>query len=279
MNIREYRIKTKQQLNHKGIQDAARNVDRILMKRLGLSKMELTIGEEKELTNMQKEQLDTDINLLLHHIPVQYIVQEQEFMKLPFYVNEHVLIPQPDTEILVETIVEQYAGKDVTILDLCTGSGAIAISIAHYLPKANIVATDISQDALEVAKRNATTLQVADRIQFYQADIWEGLPAQKWGVIVSNPPYIETAVIPTLALEVQKEPHIALDGGEDGLYFYRNIITKAPQYLQEQGTLYLEIGYNQKEAVEQIAIQTKQYTKIIHRKDLEGNDRVIECRR
>ena len=279
MNIREYRIKTKQQLNHKGIQDAARNVDRILMKQLGLSKMELTIGEGKELTNMQKEQLDTDINLLLQHIPVQYIVQEQEFMKLPFYVNEHVLIPQPDTEILVETIVEQYAGKDVTILDLCTGSGAIAISIAHYLPKANIVATDISQDALEVAKRNATTLQVADRIQFYQADIWEGLPAQKWDVIVSNPPYIETAVIPTLALEVQKEPHIALDGGIDGLYFYRNIIIKAPQYLQEQGALYLEIGYNQKEAVEQIAIQTKQYTKIIHRKDLEGNDRVIECRR
>ncbi len=279
MNIREYRIKTKQQLHHTDIQDAARNVDRILMKRLGLSKMELTICEEQELTNKQKEQLDSDMDLLLQHIPVQYIVQEQEFMKLPFYVNEHVLIPQPDTEILVESIVEQYADKDVTILDLCTGSGAIAISVAHYLPKANIVATDISKDALAVAQRNATTLQVADRIQFYQADIWEGLPSQKWDVIVSNPPYIESAVIPTLALEVQKEPHIALDGGEDGLYFYKNIITKAPHYLQEKGTLFLEIGYNQKEAVEQIAIQTKQYTEIIHKTDLEGNDRVIECRR
>lgn len=276
MNIKTYRLQTKRQLKEEGLQDVARSVDRILMKCLQLSKAELMLQEERVLTIEEQAKLALYIQQMREHVPLQYILEEQEFMKLPFYVNKHVLIPQPDTEILVETVIEQYQNTEVQILDIGTGSGVIAISLATYLPKAHITASDISKKALEVAKQNAKCLKVEERVRFYEADLWKGLPQEKWDVIVSNPPYIETNIIQNLALEVQKEPHLALDGGEDGLEFYRKILREAPACLQYSGKVFLEIGYNQKEAVEQIARKTGKYKKIQHKKDLEGNDRVIE---
>ena len=272
MNIQNFRIQTKQRL--KEIEQVLSQIDRIIMKHLQLSKPQLIIQSQRELTKEEIEKIEVDIKKLEKHIPIQYILQEQEFMKIPFLVDEHVLIPQPDTEILVEKIIETYKNKPVEILDLCTGSGAIAVSLAKYLPDASIAATDISKEALEIAKKNAEIQKV--KVKFYEADIWNGVPDKKWDAIVSNPPYIETDIIKSLAPEVQKEPHIALDGGKDGLQFYRKIIQKAPFYLKENGKVFLEIGYNQKEAVEQIAKDTKSYKNIQHQKDLAGNDRVVE---
>jgi len=276
VNIKTYRIQTKQTLREEGLQDVARSVDRIMMKCLGLSKTELMIQENRVLTIEEQETLETKMQCLKEHVPIQYILEEQEFMKLPFYVNAHVLIPQPDTETLVETVIEQYQNTPIKILDICTGSGAIAISFATYLPKAVLDASDISKEALEVAKKNAKRLQVEEKIRFWEADVWKGLPHEKWDVIVSNPPYIETKTIQNLPQEVQQEPHIALDGGEDGLVFYRNILKEAPTFLNKEGKVFLEMGYNQKEAIEQIAKEIGVYKQIQYRKDLEGNTRVIE---
>jgi len=276
VNIKTYRIQVKRRLKDEGLQDVGRCVDRIMMRGLELSKAELVMQGERELTEAEEVKLEKDMKRLEEHVPVQYILGEQEFMRLPFYVNASVLIPQPDTEILVEMVIEQYKDVQVKILDLCTGSGAIAISLAKYLPQARIVASDISKEALEVAKENAKRMQVEEKVHFLEADLWEGLPKEKWDVIVSNPPYIQTKLLPELPLEVQKEPHIALDGGEDGLMYYKHIIKEAPMFLKSGGKVFLEIGYDQKEAVEQIAREVGVYREIKHKKDLEGNDRVIE---
>ena len=212
--------------------------------------------------------------------PSQYIIHKQYFMGLCFYVDENVLIPQPDTEILIEKAIEiaKNENKNIKILDIGTGSGAIAISLAKYLENVKVTATDISKEALKIAQRNAKESQV--EIDFIESDLFENLKNQQFDIIVSNPPYIETNVIPILKKEVQNEPIIALDGGTDGLKFYREILNKAHLHLQEGGYLILEMGYNQGKALLELASKTKWKVKdnqIIQ--DLSGNDRVIVLQR
>lgn len=195
-------------------------------------------------------------------------------MGLVFYVDENVLIPQPDTEILVESVIQivnSLNKKDIKILDLCTGSGAIGVSLGKNLQKAKIFASDISTAAIEVAKRNSKSNNV--EIEFIKSDLFESIN-DKFNMIVSNPPYIETRSIEGLSNEVKNEPFIALDGGKDGLDFYRKIISEAPNYLSENGYLAVEIGYNQREAVEKLLI-THGYKNIYSKKDLAGLDRII----
>ena len=197
-------------------------------------------------------------------------------MGLQFYVDENVLIPQPDTEILVEETIKLLKEKqNIQILDLCTGSGCIAIAIAKYLKSAKVIAIDISKKALEIAQKNSKINEVEEKIQFMQSDLWQEIKKQAFDIIVSNPPYIETENIQKLSKQVQKEPLIALDGGKDGLEFYRKIIKEAPNYLKEDGYLCLEIGYNQKKQIINEMLQTKDYKYIVSKKDLAGNDRVI----
>ena len=234
------------------------------------------VNSNKEISKEEEKKLIQYIDMLKKGYPLQYITHHQEFMGLDFEVDENVLIPQPDTEVLVENTIkvaldnkkEEYFDSNQTykILDLCTGSGAIAISLKKYLPYIEITASDISEKALEVAKRNATKNKVD--INFIQSDMFENIE-EKFDIIVSNPQYIKTGQILTLSREVQNEPKIALDGGNDGLDFYKIIAKEARKYLNKKGIVILEIGYDQKKDV------TNLLKNSICIRDYSGNDRVI----
>ena len=221
------------ELNKNNIEDANLKVKLLLSYLLNIPKEFLIIHSEDELDSSIEQKFNIEIQKVLDGFPVQYIIHKQYFEGLEFYVDENVLIPQPDTEILVEETIniikENYKDKKVRILDLCTGSGAIAISIASILKKDmkinfEITASDISEKAIEIAKRNAINNDV--EVNFVKSNLFESIN-EKFDIIVSNPPYIETNVINGLSKEVQNEPIIALDGGQDGLDFYRKIVEEA----------------------------------------------------
>ena len=236
--------------------------------------------DEEEVNENEKKVFLEKIERLRNYEPIQYILNRQEFMGFSFSVNENVLIPQPDTENLVEEVLhiadklDKDINEEIRILDLCTGSGAIAISIAKLLGKKVLVyASDISAEALKVAEENSMNNMV--NIYFFKSNLFEKISnLYKFDIIVSNPPYIETKKIENLPEEVKREPKIALDGGEDGLKFYKEISKEAKKYLLENGYLAFEIGYNQREYVESILKQDR-YKNIYSRKDLSGNDRVV----
>lgn len=236
-------------------------------------------------------------------IPLQQILGSQEFMGLDFFVNEHVLIPRQDTETLVELVLQEQQGPEKKLLDLCTGSGCIAISLAVKGGYESVTATDLSEEALKVAERNAQnhgfavvshmeTRDVASQnleqtvhseqtgrpFIFYQGDLFSALPQSEAGtfdIITSNPPYIPTAVIATLEPEVREhEPMMALDGTEDGLKFYRQIAKEAGAWLKPGGAIYLEIGYDQGEAVSGL-LRDAGFDSVRVVKDLPGKDRVV----
>ena len=220
------------------------------------------------------------VNKMCNGIPIQYITNKQEFMKLNFYVDENVLIPQNDTEILVEEVMNLCKDfEKVVVLDLCTGSGAIGVSIAKYVEKSVVYASDISSKALQIAKLNSKNNMVSTKMNFIESNLFEKIENIKFDIIVTNPPYIETDTIKELDIEVQHEPKIALDGGEDGLDFYKNIIENADKYLKKDGYLALEIGYNQKEAVVNLIENTNKYKDIYSKQDLAGNDRIIVAKK
>ena len=216
------------------------------------------------------------IKKLSQGIPLQHITNMQEFMKMRFYVDENVLIPRQDTEILVEEVIR--IAKKINakkILDLCTGSGAIAVSLAKYIKNSEITAVDISKNALNIAKLNAKNNEVEEKITFIQSDLFKNVKKEKYDIIVSNPPYIKKDILKKLDREVQKEPEIALDGGYDGLDFYRKIINTADEYLKFHGYLCFEIGYDQKEEVEELIREQGKYIETYCKKDLCDNDRII----
>lgn len=239
----------------------------------------IIIYDQKEVTTEERNEYVKNIKRLILGEPLQYITGVQEFMKLNFCVTKDVLIPQPDTEILVEEVIS-IAKKIVNpiILDLCTGSGAIAVSLAKYIPNVKIIALDISQKALEIAKQNAKLNGVLNSIEFIDSNLFEKVKNQKFDIIVSNPPYIPTNEIKTLPKDVRQEPQIALDGGKDGLDFYRKIFQNGFKYLKRQGYLCVEIGYNQKIDVLKILNSQKRYIETYCKKDLCQNDRVIVTR-
>lgn len=215
------------------------------------------------------------IDKIINGKPIQYITNEQEFMKLKFYVDENVLIPQPDTEIIVEKIIDEFKDKEVKILDLCTGSGAIAISLAKYIKRSKIFATDISNKAIQIAKLNAEKNLVHKKIDFILSDMFKNIEKDTFDIIVSNPPYIKTKDIANLEKSVQNEPNIALDGGEDGLKFYKIIAENAYKFLNNNGKLYLEIGFDQKKDVINLLEKNNKYKEITCIKDLACNDRLV----
>ena len=236
----------------------------------------LIVYDNQKLTEIQKQEYLKYIGLLTQGEPIEHITHQKEFMKLNFYVDENVLIPRQDTEILVEEVI--HIAKKIKarkILDLCTGSGAIAVSLAKYLEHVELTALDISRKALDIAISNAKNNHVQDKITFVESNLFEALAEEKYDIIVSNPPYIRREEIEKLDKEVKKEPRLALDGGEDGLEFYRKIIDKGYAYLKYGGYICLEIGYDQKEAVTKIIEDNKQYRNTYCKKDLYDNDRVI----
>ncbi len=257
--------------------DAPKNKARMLLQAtLKKSREYLMIYDNKEVENIDRDRYIKNVKRLILGEPLQYITGIQEFMKLNFLVTKDVLIPRPDTEILVEEVIRKAENiSNPVILDLCTGSGAIAVSLAKYIKNAHICAVDISSKALEIAKKNAELNGVKNNIEFIESNLFDKIKERKFDIIVSNPPYIETETIKTLSKDVQSEPKIALDGGKDGLDFYRKIADSGSKYLNRQGYICLEIGYNQRIAVRQILENKKRYVNINCIKDLCGNDRVI----
>lgn len=257
--------------------DAPKNKARMLLQAtLKKSREYLMIYDNKEVENIDRDRYIKNVKRLILGEPLQYITGIQEFMKLNFLVTKDVLIPRPDTEILVEEVIRKAENiPNPVILDLCTGSGAIAVSLAKYIKNVHICAVDISSKALEIAKKNAELNGVKNNIEFIESNLFDKIKERKFDIIVSNPPYIETETIKTLSKDVQSEPKIALDGGKDGLDFYRKIADSGSKYLNRQGYICLEIGYNQRIAVRQILENKKRYVNINCIKDLCGNDRVI----
>ena len=236
----------------------------------------LLINQNEEINKDIIKIYETNIEKIINGFPIQYITNKKEFMGLDFFVNESVLIPRNDTEILVEeslNIIKKHNMHE--ILDLCTGSGVIAVSIAKNIENAKIIATDISEEALKIAEKNAMQNEVSKRILFKKSDMFNDIDCL-FDLVISNPPYIEEKTIKKLSNEVQKEPQIALNGGKDGLKFYRIIANNAKKVLRKNGYLLLEIGYNQKNDVIKILDNSK-YKNIYSKKDLEGNDRIIVC--
>lgn len=215
-------------------------------------------------------------------MPLQYITGEQEFMGLVFRVNEHVLIPRQDTELLVEEAM-RYLWDGMRILDMCTGSGCVLLSLLKYSNECEGIGIDISGSALDIARENANRLNIS--ASFLEGDLFDPLEAfvsdrtndRLFDMIISNPPYIESGVIPSLMPEVKEhEPIMALSGGSDGLYFYRKIIEKAPSYMRKGAMIFFEIGYNQSEAVS-LALRDGGFEQIEVIKDYAGHDRVVKA--
>ena len=239
----------------------------------------LIVYDNQKLTDKEEQEYLRYVELLTQGEPIEHITHQKEFMKLNFYVDENVLIPRQDTEVLVEEVIK--IAKKIRakkILDLCTGSGAIAISLAKYLENIQLTAVDISRKALDIAMANAKNNHVQDKITFVESNLFQDLRQEKYDLIVSNPPYIRRKELETLDREVRKEPRLALDGGEDGLDFYRNIMDKGYEYLKYGGYICLEIGYDQKEEVMQIIKDKKHYMGTYCKKDLYDNDRVVVTR-
>ena len=246
---------------------------------LNKSRQYVIVNDREELDNIKEKQYLEEIKILKKGVPIEHITHQKEFMKLSFFVDKNVLIPRQDTEILVEEVINIAKKNNAKkILDLCTGSGAIAVSLAKYLPQAEITAIDISNEALKIAKKNAISNNVENQITFISSDMFTNLNEEKFDLIVSNPPYIKTNVIKNLDIQVQNEPYIALDGGKDGLDFYKKIINESYQYLKYNGYLCLEIGFDQKIDVIELIENTESFTGTYSKKDLFDNDRIIVTR-
>ena len=237
------------------------------------------VNDMEELNKSDEKKYFDAILKMRKGIPLEHITHQKEFMKLNFFVDENVLIPRQDTEILVEEVIKIAQKINAKkILDLCTGSGAIAVSLAKYLPETEITAIDISNEALKIAKKNAINNEVENQITFISSDMFTNLNDEKFDIIVSNPPYIKRNVIESLDKEVKKEPYIALDGGEDGLSFYRKIIKESYKYLKYGGYLCLEIGFDQKMDVIELIENEEKFDNTYSKKDLYDNDRIVVTR-
>ncbi|WP_242824230.1 peptide chain release factor N(5)-glutamine methyltransferase [[Clostridium] dakarense] len=278
MTIRDIIIKYSEDLTQ--MSDTPRlDVELLLQKSLGdVDRIYIHMNLNKELTKEQEEIFLKLINDRLNGRPVAYIVENREFMGLDFYVKEGVLIPRPDTEPLVEELIELCKDKNnINILDIGTGSGAITISLAKYLENASLTSFDISDIPLEVGKKNAISNNVEHKINFVKSDLFSAIEDEdvEFDVIVSNPPYIRREDMKTLHTQVKDyEPYNALEGGVDGLDFYRDITKGSHEFLKQNGILAYEVGHDQAEDVCEI-MKNNGYTKIYTKKDIQGIDRVV----
>ncbi|MGO0884307.1 peptide chain release factor N(5)-glutamine methyltransferase [Clostridioides difficile] len=278
MTIKDIIIKYSEEF--KDISDTPRlDTELLLQKVLGdVDRLYIHLNLNKELTEEQKIKFIGFAEERINGRPIAYIVEKREFMGLHFFVKEGVLIPRPDTETLVEEIIEICKDrKNVSILDIGTGSGAITVSLAKYIENSNVTSFDISEIALAIGKKNAIINEVDKKIKYIKSDLFTALNDSdiKFDIIVSNPPYIKKQDIETLHTQVKDyEPHNALEGGEDGLDFYRKITEQGKKYLNECGILAYEVGHNQAEDVINI-MKSNGYKKIYTKKDIQGIDRVV----
>ncbi len=243
MTYNEFKAKHLDKLNR--ISDNARfELETLMLHFSGLKKNELLMNRANEIENSVLQKLENAVERRLCREPLQYIIGEWEFFGLRMFCGRGCLIPRPETEMLAEIAIKNLP-RGATLLDLCTGSGCISVAVLNNRPDVKAVAVDISADALKYAKKNAEYHGVSDRIKLVNADIYDYKPDFFPNIIVSNPPYIKTVDMETLSCEVQHEPYIALDGGHDGLDFYKLIAKNfAARYLADGGTVAVEVGYD-----------------------------------
>ena len=267
-------------LEQAGLPDAALDARFLLEEVCGTNLQTLLVFPEKKVTEEEVNQYRAFIQRRKDREPTAMILGEWDFMGLTFRLNKSTLIPEQDTEVLVETALEELKRRGLgeaplRILDLCTGSGCILLSLLHELRNAGGLGTDLSEEALEAARENAVRLGLQERAAFRQGDLWEPVGDERFDLIVSNPPYVPTEVIPTLEPEVRcGEPYAALDGGEDGLVFYRRIMREAAGHLKPSGIIIVESGFDE---APQIAarMQDQKFRGIRTVKDYGGLDRVV----
>lgn len=274
MNYTEAFLMGMQKLKEAEIGEAQLDARLLLEEVCGTDHNTLLCHGDREVSEAEEEQYRRALEQRAVHVPLQHLLGYQDFMGLRFQVNEHVLIPRQDTEILVEEAM-RYLHDGMRILDLCTGSGCILLSLLHYSNDCEGTGVDISKEALQVAALNAELLGI--KADFLKSDLYEKVTG-KFDLLVSNPPYIERKVIPTLMEEVREyDPYIALDGGEDGLDFYRRIIGGAQNYLKRGGQILMEIGSGQAQAVSEL-LREAGFKEIDVCRDFAGLDRVVSGR-
>src|SRR3972149_5397910 len=282
------------------VPDAKAEAEYLLAHALGCKRVELHVNHASGLSYHALQEFIDFVERRIKREPPQYIIGEQEFYGLTFKVNKDVLIPRPETEILVEEAVKTVRSQESEvrsqntkihyselltpdsklILDLCTGSGCIAVSLAKEIPDSQIYVVDISESALDVARENAERHSVVDKITFIQGNLFAPLRglSLKVDLIVSNPPYVSRDMMKDLQPEIRDyEPEIAVYAGDDGLDFYRRIISESPAYLTQGGHLILEIGYGQAEEIKKLIEQSNAFADISITKDFAGIDRVIKA--
>jgi len=270
---------TKQYFADKGLENPRLDAEVLLCAVLQCQRIKLYVDFERPLDSEELATYKSYVRRRAQHEPLAYILGHREFMRNDFKVTPATLVPRPETELLVESLTKAAPllkpEGEVKILDIGTGSGAIIVSLLDYLPKAKGVGVDISVDALVVAKENSEAIGVKERCGFLLSDLFSRVPLEKkFDIIVSNPPYIPARDIAALAKDVQKEPRGALDGGEDGLDFYRRIIAEAMEHLEDEGLLAFEVGIHQSEIVAQLCHEAG-FVATAVRKDYAGIGRMV----
>ncbi len=279
--IKELLAWTTTHFKEKGIEAAKREAELLLAHVLQTTRTDLIMRFEEEPTDAERAKFKELIKRRGDGWPVAYLVGSRDFYLLTFEVDPGVLVPRPDTETLVVEAINRLKPLTApTVLDIGTGSGCIAISLAHWKKDAHVTATDISPDALAVAKRNAAKHGVADRMTFLQGDLFAPLPSTQFDMVVSNPPYIAQSEFADLAPEVRDhEPRQALDGGPDGLAYYRRIAAGVGPFLKPGGSLLLEIGWKQDDAVRSILAERPELELGPTLKDMGKNPRVVTAKK
>lgn len=274
MVISELLSKVTKSLKEGGIENSRFEAGYLIGYVLNMPQAELVLNADISVSADDEEKISALVKRRISGEPFQYILGTQEFMGLEFAVTGDVLIPRQDTETLVEFILENTDDRPLSVLDIGTGTGCIPISLAHFKARFNCLGIDINKNAVKLAQKNAEALNVSDRVKFEICDILNDFPKRKFDVVVSNPPYIKSSVLPLLQAEVRDfEPHQALDGGADGLMFYRRICDISPDILKIGGLLAFEIGFDQADEV--VTLMKKSFENIKVTKDLSQNNRVV----
>lgn len=278
MKLNEVLVKAYEMLKSEGIESYMLDAQILLCKVLNKDKLFIMLNREVELLESEIDLYFELISLRMEKMPIKYILKKCEFMGMEFNIEPGVLIPRPDTEVLVEKVIERVKENQyIDICDVCCGSGAIGLSIAAFVEKCNVKLLDISDTAIKVSKENTVKFDLSYRAEVEYSDLLsKPIEEEKqFDCIVSNPPYIREEVIPTLMKDVvDYEPRLALDGGEDGLMFYREITKQSKKCLKSDGMLAYEIGHDQSVDVENI-LKNNGFERIETYKDLAGHDRVV----
>jgi release factor glutamine methyltransferase len=279
VNIKEILNRTDEFLSERGIESSRLDAEVLLADLLDIERINLYVKFDYPLKSSELEEYRERITKRAKRIPVAYIIGRKEFMSLEFDVNEDVLIPRPETENLVEEIISYCRDNELQnaqIIDIGTGSGAVAVSLAHYLPDAKVVGVDISKEAVKTARKNAEKFELEERLSIVNSDLLEGFIKRDItgiDIIVSNPPYISDSEMEELPPEVKKEPETALKAGREGLDFYKKLIPQSSQVLKDGGKIFLEIGSSQAESVKELFSDKWKDIEVI--KDYADHDRII----